>query len=122
LSYAFVVGGGGAGAAAGALLDPLSPLLPPVVVLGALDPPSLPPVAAGVAAGVPPTFDPVPPSAFLFDPPLYASAYQPEPFRMKLAELMSRRTASTPHEGHTFVGSSDMRCTCSKAWPQALHW
>jgi hypothetical protein len=41
---------------------------------------------------------------------------------MKLAELMSRRTASAPHEGHTLIGSSDMRCTCSKAWLQALHW
>jgi hypothetical protein len=40
---------------------------------------------------------------------------------MKLAELMSLRTASAPQDGHTFVGSSDMRCTCSKAWLQALH-
>ena len=62
---------------------------------------------AGVVAGVP-TLLPLL-SLFLLEPPLYASAYQPEPLRMKLAELMSRRTASTPHEGHTFVGSSLMR-------------
>ena len=38
---------------------------------------------------------------------------------MKFAELMSRFTASTPHDGHTRVGSSDIRWTCSKACPQA---
>ena len=93
-----------------ALLLSLVPELP-VPPLAALSPPpdEAPDVSpeAGVVAGEP-TLLPLL-SLFLLEPPLYASAYQPEPLRMKLAELMSRRTASTPHEGHTFVGSSLMR-------------
>lgn len=108
-----VLEGGGAGAAAGVLLDALSPpLLPLSLLAGALG------VLVLVLLLVE-DFDS--PPDFLFEPPLYRSAYQPEPLRMKLAELMRRRTASAPHDGHTFTGSSDMRCTCSKAWPQALH-
>jgi hypothetical protein len=106
LAQVLVVGVDGALAAGAAgvavLLDPLSPP-------DELGPLSLPLPAAGVAVLVDDAAGFASPPDFLFEPPLYASAYQPEPLRMKLAELMSRRTASAPHEGHTLVGSSDMR-------------
>lgn len=69
-----VLGGGGAGAALVLLLLELS-----LVVAGADV------VLLSLFVSVTP---------FLFDPPEYRSEYHPEPFKMKLAELINRLAAS----------------------------
>jgi hypothetical protein len=52
---------------------------------------------------------------FLFEPPEYRSEYQPPPLRMKLPEVICRFARGWLHDGHSFNGSSEMRCTRSNS-------
>lgn len=45
----------------------------------------------------------------LFEPPEYASAYQPLPRRMKFPEVISREAASALQAGQVRIASSVMR-------------
>ena len=53
-------------------------------------------------------------------PPRKSVTYQPEPFSWKPAAVTCLLKLSAPQAGQVVSGASDIFCSTSLAWPQAL--